>query len=123
MKKIILMLVLVTFAFAGSALAATQTVSGDNTYVTCGATTTLDIQLSPKVKASYTGLNRVGTADFYVIGTYHTAGTKTYATASTLTKIYYQEATASKNLATIFAAIPSSVADAQSASKWSGWSN
>ncbi len=124
MKKITFILIALMFVFSSGAFAALIDESSSGTIV-CGAGgDELEIQLSPKVFAAYSGLDRVGTRDFYIIATYHEAGSRVYATAQTLAKIYKATSTSANNLATLYGQVPNSVANAESEDQWSGalWS-
>lgn len=123
MKKMVILVALSVFLWAVPSFAAlTQESSGGS--LTCGATDTIEIQLSPKVFAAYSGLDNTGTADFYIIASYHTAGKRVYASASSITKIYKATADADTDLATLYGQVPTSVVDAESETQWSGdlWS-
>ena len=112
-------------AFAWDQSNATGTTATSAT-ITCGGTAgeTLEISLSPKVVAGYTVDNNTGTNDWYVIGTYHEGGTKAFATASSITKIWNDEVEAGETVSDNFAAVPQTPADAGSDDLWSdaGWS-
>ena len=90
MKKIILFMAISVFC-AGIAYAAYT--SGTNGAVTLGATSgnTLDIRLSNNVQIDFlVSTDNLG----YVAGTFHGSGTRTFATSSGDSKIYYREQTA-----------------------------
>jgi hypothetical protein len=99
-----------------------QTGSGT---ITCGDTTdeTLDIALSPGVTAGYGVADWLGVNDWYVVGTYHEGGSKTYATASSLTKLWSQEIGAGETVVTAFEGTPDTPDEAASDNQWSegGW--
>ena len=91
--------------------------------ITCGSTNKLEISLSPKVVAGYTVADDTGTNDWYVIGTYHEGGTKAFATASSITKIWNDEVTAGETVSSHFDAVPQTPDTAGSDDLWSdaGW--
>jgi hypothetical protein len=87
MKKIIFAVLSVLFA-SSSAFAAAQ--SGDaSNGLTIGATATTVVKGSKGVTVSYNGVQQG-----YILGTWHTSGTQTFATSAGDTKIFKATGTA-----------------------------
>jgi hypothetical protein len=123
MRQVFIALLLVMF-FASVSMADFSQ-NNDGATILCGADNTLTISLSPQVTAGYTCLDNNGDADWYVIGTYHVGGTKVYATASSLTKIFNSTSDADTTLSAIFSSVPQTVSAVESDDQWStdlGWS-
>ena len=105
--------------FASTSFAAG--ISKDSTagqlQIVCTDTTkpTLTMGLSTKVHARYVTSDTP--AQWYTIGTYHEGGTKVYATAQDVTKIYKKSYTVGEDAATAFTGLPT---EGQSESQWSG---
>lgn len=97
----------------------------DSGTLTLGSTDgeTASVPLSPGVTAGYQVGDAVGTNDWFVVGAYHSAGSKVYATASSISQLWEFEATATTSLADTFDTIPSTYAEAGSDTLWSedGW--
>jgi len=89
MKKIMLMTAVLMFLGASSAFAAY-----DSGTVTLGPTTghQMDIQTSNNVQLDYAAGGSQG--ETFVVATYHSKGTRTYASSSADANIFYQDATA-----------------------------
>ena len=122
----VLFIYAVSLMFGTSAFAdftQKNTDDDDPTTIVCGATDTQQISLSPSVNAGYTCADWRGSNDWYVIGTYHTGGTKAFATASSLTKIWKDTAGAGETAAENFANVPQTPETAASEYLWSeaGW--
>ena len=84
----------------------------------------MSVPLSPGVTAGYTVDDWKGVNDWYVLGSYHNAGSKAYATASSISNMYESTLGTDTPLATAFAAIPQDYATAGSDALWSddaGW--
>ncbi len=127
MKKIIVFALMIALACVFSASSAfAWSENSDGATIICGSTAgeTHTISLSPKVVAGYTVANNTGVNDWYVVGTYHNGGTKVFATASSITKIWNDEAAAGEALSDLFADAPQTPANAGSDDVWSdaGWS-
>lgn len=130
MKKITF-LMLVLFVLSVSSAFSFQDETNANGDLVCGETSgnagggTITISLSPKVVAGYTVASDVGSNDWYVIGAFHPGGTKVYATASSVTKIWNAEVGSGQGdqLQTIFDGTPQTPANAGSDLVWStaGW--
>lgn len=126
MKKLVIIslisIVAVGMSF-GTAFAWTDTSEGAT--IKCGTSpNNLEISLSPKVHAGYTVDDNAGTNDWYVVGTYHEGGTKAFATASNITKMWNDEISAGEAVSDNFDAVPQTPATAGSDDLWSaaGWS-
>ena len=76
---------------------------------------TLTMGLSTKVHARY--LTSSAPAQWYTIGTFHEGGTKVYATAQDVTKIYKKAYTVGEDNDAAFTGLPT---EGQSESAWSG---
>jgi len=106
MKKTILILIAFALAVSIGIAYATYT-TGSNTW---GSTVTVTFTPSNNVYIDYSnGTNGIS----YTAGSYHQTGSRTFATSSGDTKIYYQDGTG-KN-------IPNAPADSSSSADFSGW--
>lgn len=120
-----LSLSLLTFAFVVSVCStsfAALTYTGSGT-LTLGGTNTVDVPLSPGVTAGYDVGNWKGTNDWFVVGAYHNAGSKVYATASSISEMREGTVAAGDPLSGKFGAIPNTYVTAGSSDVWSaaGW--
>ncbi|PLX91345.1 MAG: hypothetical protein C0621_11115 [Desulfuromonas sp.] len=89
MKKI-LILTIAAALFATPALAATTFNVDDGSGVTLGSSETMNVKLSKNVKMGYAA----ATAGLgYVIGAFHTSGTRTFASSSGDAKIFFTNTT------------------------------
>ncbi len=116
----ILVLSVGTFSFAALDDVETGTlVLGDSS----GNGNTVDVPLSPGVTAGYTVGDWKGTNDWYVVGAYHSGGSKVFATASSISKMWEATGTADAKLVDTFATVPSTYDTAGSDAVWSdaGW--
>jgi len=106
MKKTIL--ILIAFALAVSiGIAYAGYTTGSNTW---GSTVTVTFTPSNNVYIDYSnGANGIS----YTAGSYHKTGSRTFATSSGDTKIYYKGGTNN--------AIPAAPAGAGSTADWTGW--
>lgn len=84
---------------------------------------TVSVPLSPGVTAGYEAGDWKGTNDWFVTGAYHTAGSKVYATASSISQLWEADVDTDAALADTFNTIPSDYANAGSDDLWSenGW--
>jgi len=84
---------------------------------------TVDVPLSPGVTAGYQVGDWKGTNDWYVVGAYHSGGSRIYATASSISKLWQAEVEAGSTLADTFDTIPVTYDTAGSDAVWStaGW--
>lgn len=84
---------------------------------------TVSVPLSPGVTAGYEVGDWKGTNDWFVTGAYHTAGSKVYATASSISQLWEADVSADIPLADTFDTIPNDYDNAGSDALWSenGW--
>ena len=109
MKKIALFAVLLLLVTSGSVFAAFES-PDDSGSLTIGSTGSTTVKLSKNVKLEY-GAHATGLG--YVVGTYHTSGTKTYASSSGDSKIWSQDGTG--------VSTPSTVPEGTASADFSGW--
>ena len=116
----VFVLLVTSVSFAGLTYSDTET-------LTCGNTAgkTVDVPLSPGVTAGYDVGDWKGTNDWFVVGAYHNAGSKVYATASSLSEMMEGTVGEGDPLVDKFDAIPNTYATAGSTEVWSnaGWDN
>jgi len=107
--------VLIMSSSVAFAAGSWQTPSGDGTLTIAangvGANVTFIVKASANVKVSYEGDTTAGT--YYAAGTYHTSGSKSYASGSSDSRIFMKE-----NAVQSSAALPP---DAASTMTWTGW--
>lgn len=109
MKKITLMTMLLFVVTTGSALASYG--EGDTGgSKTIGSTSTAVVKLSKGVSIDY--VSATGGLG-YVVGTYHSSGTKTFASSSGDSKIWSKDGTAQS--------IPSTAPTGTASADFSGW--
>lgn len=112
---IVLVAFLSVFMLSSTSFAANKTTTGGATMTigTAGGEE-LELNFSPNVSAYYGDDGSATSVQWYVISTYHSGGTKTYATAQNITSIYSKDATSFDNLIVTEASM-----DEWSASIWS----
>lgn len=95
MKKVTLFIACFFLAFATSGFAAGNgdwtKVADDDKVITCGATETLTVTLSPRVEAIYFAETADSTNTGYAIATRNVQGTRTFGTNNTTSGIYYED--------------------------------
>ena len=92
MKKIALIAALLLFVTSGAAFAWSSGSFDDGDAagtVTVGSTQTADLKVSKGVSLAYEDSAGLG----YSVSTYHSSGTRTFASSSGDSKIWYQDAT------------------------------
>lgn len=109
MKKLFVMLAVLAFT-ASAAVAAYEL--ADGTGKTLGSNPhSLTVKGSKGVYVEY--LADTANGQGYIIGTYHQSGTKTYASSSGDTKIFYKDNTAN--------AVPTTVPTGSDSADFTGW--
>jgi hypothetical protein len=110
MKQIVLILVLSLVVFSANAFAEYAAADSAGN-LAIGSTITGTLKVSKGVSVDYAGDSTAGLG--YVIGAYHSSGTRTFASSSGDAKIWYQDGTA--------VAIPTDVPVETESADFSAW--
>jgi hypothetical protein len=114
MKKILLLSIIVLFVGVSSTAFAAATFAPES--ITLGTTLTLVVKLSKNVLMSIdvsTPASATEPAVNYVMGAYHSTGSRTFGTSNMDQKLYYKETTG--------AAPPAVTTSTTTAPVWTGW--